>query len=75
MLRPANYSFSKSASLASLKVKYDSKEHVNLRRIHTQKNLADGYKSAGQQWMRPRRNAELNGPTNKSYKEVLVIVD
>ena len=49
---PANHSFSKSASLASVKVKYDSKEHVNLRSIHTEKNLADGYKFAGQQWKR-----------------------
>jgi len=73
MLRPANHSFSKSASLASVKVKYDSKEHVNLRRIHTEKNLADGYKFAGQQWKRPRRNDELNGPANKSYKEVFTL--
>jgi len=73
MLRPANHSFSKSASLASVKVKYDSKEHVNLRRIHTEKNLADGYKFAGQQWKRPRRSAELNRPANKSYKEVFTL--
>jgi len=73
MLRPANHSFSKSASLASVKVKYDSKEHVNLRRIHTEKNLADGYKFAGQQWKRPRRSAELNRPANKSYKEVITL--
>ncbi|DBA77042.1 TPA: hypothetical protein ACH3X1_009630 [Trebouxia sp. C0004] len=72
---PANHTFSKSASLASVKVKYDSKEHENLRRIHTQKNLADGCKFAGQQCKRPNRNAELNEPINNSYKEVLVIVD
>ena len=70
MPQPANHSFSKSASLASVKVKYDSKEHVNLTRTHTEKNLADGYKFAGQQWKRPRRSAELNRPANKSYKEV-----
>ncbi len=70
MPRPANHSFSKFASLASVKVKYDSKEHVNLRRTHTEKNLADGYKFAGQHWKRPRRSAELNRPANKSYKEI-----
>ena len=73
MLRPANHSFSKFASLASVKVKYDSKEHVNLRTIHTEKNLADGYKFAGQQWKRPRRSAELSRPANKSYKEVFTL--
>jgi hypothetical protein len=73
MPRPANHSFSKSASLASVKVKYDSKEHVNLRRTHTEKTLADGYKFAGQQWKRPRRSAELNRPANKSYKEVYTL--
>jgi len=70
MPRPANHSFSKSASLASVKVKHDSKEHVNLKRMHTEKNLADGYKFAGQQWKRPRRSTELKRPANKSYKEV-----
>jgi len=73
MPRPANHSFSKSASLASVELKYDSKEHVDLRRLHTEKNLADNYKFAGQQWKRPRRNAELNRPDNKSYKEVFTL--
>ncbi len=73
MLRPANHSFSKSASLASVKVKYDSKEHVSLRRIHTEKNLADGYKFAGQQWKRPRRSAELNTSTNFFSQNILKI--
>ena len=73
MLRPANHSFSKSASLASVIVKYDSKEHVNLRMKHTDKTLEDGYKFAGQQWKRPRRSAELNRPANKSYKEVFTL--
>ena len=67
---PADHSFFQSASLASVTVKYDSKEHVDLRRDHTKTNLENGYKFVGQQWKRPRRNVELNGPTNKSYKEV-----
>ncbi len=70
---PANHSWFQSASLASVKVKYDSKEHVKLRREHTERNLAYAYKFVGQQWKRPRRNAELNGPTNKSYKEVCTL--
>ena len=68
MPRPAYHSVSKSC----FKVKYDIKEHVKLRSIHTGNKLADGYKFAGQQWKRPRRSAELNRPSNKSYKEVPV---
>ncbi|DBB01608.1 TPA: hypothetical protein ACH3X1_000252 [Trebouxia sp. C0004] len=41
---PANHSFFQSASLASVKVKHDSKEHVDLRRDHTKTNLENGYK-------------------------------
>ena len=70
---PANHSFFQSASLVSVKVKYDSKEHVNLRRKHTKKALAESYKFAGQQWKRPRRSAELNKPTETCYKEVCTL--
>ncbi len=70
---PAHHGFFQSASLASVKVKYDSKEHVKLRREHTENKLAYAYKFAGQQWKRPRRNAELNELINNSYKEVCTL--
>ncbi|DBA96275.1 TPA: hypothetical protein ACH3X3_002457 [Trebouxia sp. C0006] len=66
-----------SVALDSITVKYDSEEHVKLRLEHSEQTLADNNEFAGQPWKRPRRNAKLNGhgPTNNSYKKVLVIVD
>ena len=67
---PAQQCVSSSVSLAYYTVKYDSAEHVSLRRIHAQSSLAAGSQVAGEHQKRPRSNVKQKRPAKKGYKEV-----